>query len=109
MPTVNPAPVQKPQRKRPKLTNLPDREYYLVPELADVTRMDQCKILGWIRRGELLAINMAENPGGRPRWRVPREAWQAFQLVRSNQATAPAPRPQRRRRRREGYVMRFYT
>jgi len=84
-------------------------DYLTVPALARSLGIDQDKVLTWIHRGELAALNVAENPHGRPRWRIPSEAWEEFQVARSNQASIPAPRQQRRRRRMRGEsVIEFY-
>lgn len=81
-----------------KRTRGPDEAHYTtVPAKAKELGIDQMKIHGWIRRGELLAINIAENPAGRPRWRIPIEAWESFMAIRSNAAKLPAPRPPRPR------------
>ncbi len=86
-------------------------DFYTVPQLAQALGIDQTKLLGWIHRGELQALNVAESATGRPRWRIPADAWQAFQQARSNTAQAPAPRPQQRRRRRrqaDSGIIQFY-
>jgi hypothetical protein len=57
-------------------------------------------VLGWIKRGELSAINTAE-PGARPRLVVLPAALERFERARS--AAAP-PKPQRRRRRSAGFI-----
>lgn len=69
-----------------------------IPALAKELGVDQMKIHAWIRRGELLAVNIAERPNGHPRWRIPAGAWDAFQAARSNQARLPVPRAPRRRK-----------
>ena len=74
------------------------RAYLTVAELAQSLACDAGKILTWIHRGELEALNVAESATGRPRWRIPREAWERFMLVRSNRSTAAKPRAKRRRR-----------
>jgi hypothetical protein len=53
------------------------------------------KVLVWIDRGELLAINAAERPDGRPRWKISRESFDAFLLSRANRKSVS---PTRRRR-----------
>jgi hypothetical protein len=85
-----------------------DPQYWKVPVLARFLGVDQDKILGWIHSGELLAIDVSERRGGRPRWRIPAEAWQAFCVARSNQATLPPPRAARRRRRETSDIIQFY-
>jgi hypothetical protein len=53
-------------------------------------------VLGWIRSGELKALNVGRRPGARkPRWRVSQEALNAFELLRT--PTPPMPRMRRRR------------
>ena len=74
-----------------------ERRYTTVPREAAEMGIDQAKILGWIHRGELFAINVAERAGGKPRWRIPTAAWQAFLESRGNRGAAPAPRAPRRR------------
>ncbi len=84
------------------------REYLTVKQLADSLGCDPAKILLWIHKGELQAVNIAEQATGRPRWRIPREAWEAFQLVRSNRAGAPVAQHRRRRRPDDSRVIKFY-
>jgi len=55
------------------------------------------KVLGWIARGELRAINMAATTAGRPRWKILPEDLERF--FDSRAATAPPPKPRRRKRR----------
>jgi hypothetical protein len=54
------------------------------------------KIHGFIRRGELVAVNVATSLSRRPQWRVTRESVELFERRRSS---VPPPKPQRRRRR----------
>ncbi len=84
------------------------RPYLTVPELAESLGCDQAKILHWLHTGQLVGVNIAENPRGRPRWRIPRESWEAFIAARSDQP-APAPHPHRqRRRRRDERIIEFF-
>jgi Helix-turn-helix domain len=53
-------------------------------------------VLAWIRRAELVAVNVAQVGGRRPRWRIAQADLQRF--VERRQAV-PAPARQRRRRR----------
>ena len=53
------------------------------------------KVHHWIRSGQLRAVNIATNLGGRARWAVHPDDLERFLAAR--QATPPAPRPQRRR------------
>jgi hypothetical protein len=62
-------------------------------------------VLGWIRSGELRAVNVGRRPGAKkPRWRVTEEALVAFEQLRT-----PAPSVSRaRRRNRPANVIEFY-
>lgn len=53
------------------------------------------KVHAWIASGELEAVNVAERPNGRPRWRISPEALQAFERRRSSR---PAPASTKRRK-----------
>jgi hypothetical protein len=67
--------------------------------VADVAlryRVSPDKVRGWIRRGELRAVNTAAVLSSKPRWVIPAEALAVFERRR---AGGPAPTPPRRRRR----------
>jgi hypothetical protein len=66
-----------------------------VRDLAHRYRVGPDKIRGWIRRGELRALNTALVECGRPRFVVPPEALAEFERRRT---TVPPPKPPRRRR-----------
>jgi excisionase family DNA binding protein len=53
------------------------------PEIAKELRVSPDKIRAWIERGELPAFNVANRVGGRPRWRVAREALAEFERRRT--------------------------
>ena len=67
------------------------------PEVAQELRVRESKIPEWIRTGELIAVDVSERPGGRPRWRIRREDLDDF--LRRRQSQPPTPKPIRRRRR----------
>jgi hypothetical protein len=71
---------------------------FSVADLCRRWKVGPDKIHGWIRRGELLAVNVATNLCGRPRWRITPESVESFERRRSS---APPPKPQWRRRRQE--------
>jgi hypothetical protein len=54
------------------------------------------KVRGWVRRGELAAINTATALCGRPRWVITPDALAAFEKRR---ASGPPPKRPRRQRR----------
>jgi len=67
-------------------------------ELAERWGCKVDKVHTVIRSGELYAFNIATNPHGRPRWRIPVEAVRQFEERR---AAKPAVASTRRRRERE--------
>jgi hypothetical protein len=69
--------------------------YITPPALAKLWQCKPSKIITWIRNGELEAINMARDPGGRPRYRITPEAIKKFEQRRTAQ---PAPKQPRRYR-----------
>lgn len=69
--------------------------YLTPPAYAEHISVDPSKVIGWIRSGELWAINVATSQTGRPQFRIPLDAILEFEHRRS--ATAP-PKPARRRR-----------
>jgi Helix-turn-helix domain len=69
-----------------------------VADLARRWRVSEDKIRGWIRTGELRAVNTAASLAARPRWVVAPSAVADFEQQRS----AATPRPTRRKRRQAG-------
>ena len=81
-----------------------EREYFTPPETARLLGVKHDKILAWIKSGELAAVNLATRHGGRPRWRISRQALDDFLARR---AAKPPPKPRRRRREPQN-VIQFY-
>jgi hypothetical protein len=77
---------------------------YSVADLCSRWRVGPDKIHGFLRRGELIGVNLATNLAGRPQWRITAESVELFERRRSS---APPPKPPRRRR-RPGQVIDFY-
>jgi transposase len=70
---------------------------YSPPEIAERYAVKPSKVLGWIRAGELEAIDVSTRPGvGRPRFRITAAALVAFEERR--RVRPPAPRSPRRRK-----------
>jgi transposase len=68
-----------------------------VSELARRYRVGEDRVRGWIRRGEMSAINTADAQCGKPRYVVLPEALELFE--RGRQAATPdKPAPRRKRR-----------
>jgi hypothetical protein len=71
--------------------------YMLTPsELAKRWRVSASKVLGFIHRGELKALNIAARPGGRPRFRINPADIAAFENRRSVHTVARSP-PRKRK------------
>ena len=62
------------------------------------------KVLGWIARGELRAINVASDASKRPQWCILPDALEDFERRRAAQ---PVPAP-RRRRRQKSEIIEFF-
>jgi transposase len=69
---------------------------YTVADIAKRYRVGEDKVRGWIKRGELAAINTANTKCGKPRFVVPPEALAEFEQRRA--AAEPKPAPRRKRR-----------
>jgi hypothetical protein len=65
------------------------------PQVAAQYRVDVHRVLGWIKRGDLHAINVGDGTQ-RPRFRISPEALAQFEARRS---ATPQPRITRQRRR----------
>jgi hypothetical protein len=62
-------------------------------------------VIGWIRSGELRAIDVSSRPGlGRPRHRIDPADLVAFE---NRRVATPDPKPKRRRK-RDGNVIQFF-
>jgi excisionase family DNA binding protein len=76
-----------------------------VKHVAERYSVTEHTVLGWIRSGELKAVNVGRRPGGKkPRWRITPEALEAFEALRT--PVGPAPRTSRRRT--DAGVIEFY-
>lgn len=72
-------------------------EHLTTQQVAKRYGIARTKVLGWIRCGELRAINVASNVASRPRWVVSPAELDRFELIRSSQ---PAPQPVRKQKNR---------
>jgi hypothetical protein len=68
---------------------------YTVADLCRRWKVGADKIRGFLRRGELIGVNVATNLTGRPQWRITPESVERFEKRRTS---APPPKPQRRKR-----------
>jgi hypothetical protein len=74
------------------------------PQLAAQWGVDVHKIIGWIRSGELRAINVATTRTGRPRYLIDQVDIALFEAARVVQP----PTPRIRRRRIDPDVIQFF-
>jgi hypothetical protein len=70
------------------------------PEIGRRLRVSADKVRGWIMRGELRAIDVADRVGSRPRWRVAPNDLADFEARRTATRTPPV----KRRRQRTGVI-----
>ena len=75
------------------------------PQLARQLGVSPDKIVGWIRSGELRAVNIASSPKGRPRFLIDPKDVEAFEARRSIHKTPCTPR---RRKRASDDVIEFF-
>lgn len=75
------------------------RQHATPAAIAEALGVNTDKVLTWIHRGELRAVNVAVSTVGRPRWRIALEDAEAFMRRRT---TGPAMRVTRRRRKVAG-------
>lgn len=80
--------------------------HYSPAEIAERYAVAVDKVLGWIARGELRAVNVATRAFGRPRWRISPEALEQFERARANQVPTRAPR---KTRKCDAEVIQFYS
>lgn len=71
--------------------------WYTPRDVARQRGIKTSKVMGWIRTGELEAVNHASNLRGRPRWRISGQALYTFDQARSNRANVTPQRVKRRR------------
>ena len=67
--------------------------YLTPPEIAKRLRITAAKVIGWIRKGELRAVDVGN--GSRPRYRISPDDFEDF--LKSREVQPPLPRTQHRR------------
>jgi transposase len=77
---------------------------YTVRDLVERYGVGDHTVLGWIRRGELKAIDVSRSRSGRPTWRITPEAITEFEAAR----TASPPKPRTRCRKKAIEVTPYY-
>ncbi|MBP87005.1 MAG: DNA-binding protein [Planctomycetaceae bacterium] len=86
-------------------SNSVQRKKLTPPQVAKMLGVNCDKVLGWIRRGELRAVNVAANPNGRPRYRIDADDLRAFENQRS--LTPKSPTRTRRQRKKQNVIKYF--
>ena len=75
------------------------------PEVARMWGISPDKVLAWIHKGELRAINVAASQNGRPRYRIDIKDLEDFEARRS---VVSVERTKRSRRRKQDGVIEFF-
>ncbi len=70
--------------------------YHSPADVAAALRTKVDRVYDHINSGQLTAVNIAQQRGGRPRWRISDEALDQF--LRSRQSVKPAPATRKRKR-----------
>ncbi|MCK6477198.1 MAG: helix-turn-helix domain-containing protein [Phycisphaerales bacterium] len=83
-------------------------EWLTPPEVAALLRIRLEKVLGWVRDGRLLAVNVAADGSSRPRWRISRAALELFLAARSNRPAGAAAPSRRRSRSSDNEVVEYF-
>jgi hypothetical protein len=74
---------------------------YTVADLERRWRIGGEKIRSFLRKGELIGVNVATNLSGRPQWRITADSVELFERRRSS---APPPKPARIRKNRRDLI-----
>jgi hypothetical protein len=82
----------------------PHQHGYSVADLCRRWKIGADKIRAFLKRGELVGVNVASTLSGKPQWRITGESVERFERRRSS---APPPKTVRRQRRRE--MVDFYA
>ena len=71
-------------------------EFLTTRQVAEMLSVDIGKVGDWLAAGDLVGVNVAKVSGGiRPRWRISRQALEAFLAARQTHQPVPAPRRRR--------------
>jgi hypothetical protein len=81
--------------------------HHPISAVAEALAVDERRVRGWIKSGELQAIDVGPARGKHRRWRISQDALDVFLARRS--ATPPAPVTRRRRRADPGIMHFDYT
>lgn len=83
-----------------------DQEFFSAPAVAKLLNVDRNRVIQYIRRGELRAVDVSLHRAVRPRWRISRKDLEAFLSCRSS---TPQPEMKRRRKKKtDNNIIEFY-
>lgn len=77
---------------------------YGIKDICERFAVGEHTALGWIRSGELKAVNVNRRGEGRPKWRITAEALAAFEQLR----TPSPPTPKTARKKKRSDMIEFY-
>jgi hypothetical protein len=69
---------------------------YTVADLCRRWRVGADKVRAFLRRGELVGVNVASRLSAKPQWRITPESVERFEQRRTSAPMTPAPRRRRR-------------
>jgi hypothetical protein len=79
------------------------RKWFTPPEIGERYGVSADKVVRWIKDGSLKAINVAQQIGKRPRFRVSEADLLIFEKLRSAVPTTPTPRRKRKQEKMTEY------
>ena len=83
------------------------RKKYTPPQLAEMWGISPDKVVGFIKAGELKAIDISSNRGSvRPRYLIDQRDIEVFELARA--VVPPAAKTKRRPRRRDPAIKEYF-
>ena len=71
---------------------------YGVKDIQERYGVGMHTVLGWIHSGELDAVDVRRTGSSRPKWRITKEALEAFEMLRAGHSIAPLRNKKKRRR-----------
>jgi len=76
-----------------------------VKDLQERYGVGEHTILGWVKQGSMIGIDVSRKQGGRPKWRFTETAVAAFEALRASTPEQPSTE---RRRKKSNNAIEFY-